>query len=93
MAADTFDARPINVLRSRLTGLSSAWVLFLARISQWLREAGLGTKRGFDARLSGGGSYEGQCRSAFLLCRQENTKERTPRLLGRTVLCRLCNEL
>ena len=34
MAADTFDARPINVLRSRLAGLSSAWVLFLARISQ-----------------------------------------------------------
>src|SRR5262245_13625466 len=34
MAADTFDARPINVLRSRLAGLSSAWALFLARISQ-----------------------------------------------------------
>src|SRR5262249_29500105 len=34
MAADTFDARPINVLRSSLAGLSSAWVLFLARISQ-----------------------------------------------------------
>ena len=52
----------------------------------------LDANRGFDARLSGGGSYEGQCRSAFLRCRQENISERTPRLLGRTVLCRLCNE-
>ena len=53
----------------------------------------LGAKSGFDARLSGGGSYEGQCRCAFLLCRQENISERTPRLLGQTDLCRLCNEL
>src|SRR5262245_3196448 len=52
----------------------------------------LGTNRGFDARHSGGGSYEGQCRCAFLLYRQENISERTPRLLRRTVLCRLCNE-
>src|SRR5262249_23226255 len=50
------------------------------------------TNRGFDARLSGGGSYEGQCRCAFLLYRQENISERTPPLLGRTILCRLCNE-
>jgi hypothetical protein len=28
-----------------------------------------------------------------LRCRQENISERTPRLLERTVLCRLCNEL
>jgi hypothetical protein len=140
MAADTFDTRPINVLRSSLAGLSSAWVLFLARISHEitfnpqasahvqrchlgflfrslqcgrrplvgpLRKAAwssgslwplprgpwlLCTNRGFDARLSGGGSYEGQCRCAFLFYRQENISERTPRLLGRTVLCRLCNE-
>src|SRR5262245_41408818 len=52
----------------------------------------LGTNRGFDARHSGGGSYEGQCRCAFLFYRQENISERTPRLLGRTVLCRLRNE-
>src|SRR6516164_1834411 len=52
----------------------------------------LGANRGFDARLLGGGSYEGQCCCAFLLYRQENISERTPRLLGRTVLCRLCNE-
>src|SRR5262249_22246024 len=52
----------------------------------------LGANRGFDARLSGGGSYEGQCRCAFLLYRQENISERTPRLLGRTVLCKLRNE-
>src|SRR5262249_44024634 len=52
----------------------------------------LGTNRGFDAHLSGGGSYEGQCRCAFLLYRQENISERPPRPLGRTVLCRLCNE-
>src|SRR5262249_42452717 len=31
----------------------------------------LGAKRGFDARLSGGGSYEGQCRCAFLLYRKK----------------------
>src|SRR5262249_55274254 len=52
----------------------------------------LGANRDFDVRLSGGGSYEGQCRCAFLLYRQENISERTPRLLGRTILCRLCNE-
>src|SRR5215472_10759252 len=52
----------------------------------------LGTNRGFDTRLPGGGSYEGQCRCAFLFYRQENISARTPRLLGRTVLCRLCNE-
>ena len=53
----------------------------------------LGANRGFDARLSGGGSYEGQRRCSFLLYRQENISERTPRLWGRKVLCRLCNEL
>ena len=52
----------------------------------------LDANRGFDARLSRGGSYEGQCRCAFLLYRQENISEGTPRLLRRTVLCRLCNE-
>jgi hypothetical protein len=52
----------------------------------------LGANRGFDARLSGGGSYEGQCRCAFFLYRQENISERTPHLLERTVLCRLYNE-
>src|SRR5262252_11169162 len=53
----------------------------------------LGAKRGFNARLSGDGSYEGQCRCAFLLCRQENISKRTPRLSRRAVLCRLCNEI
>src|SRR6516165_1145178 len=52
----------------------------------------LGTNRGFDTRLPGGGSYEGQCRCAFLLYRQENISERPPHLLERTVLCRLYNE-
>ena len=52
----------------------------------------LGTNRGFDARLSGGGSYEDQRRCAFLLYRQENISERTPHLLERTVLCKLYNE-
>src|SRR6516165_2817432 len=52
----------------------------------------LGTNRGFDTRLQGGGSYEGQCRCVFSLYRQENISERPPRLLGRTILCRLCNE-
>jgi len=42
----------------------------------------LGAKRGFDARLSGGGSYEGQCRCVFLPYRQENISERIPRPLG-----------
>src|SRR5215467_10978768 len=64
-----------------------------ARHTATLRPARLlGANRGFDARLSGGGSYEGQCRCAFLLYRQENISERTPPLLGRTILCRLCNE-
>ena len=40
----------------------------------------LGTNRGFDARLSGGGSYGDQRRCAFLLYRQENISERTPHL-------------
>src|SRR5215472_5243712 len=52
----------------------------------------LGTNRGFDVRLSRGGSCEDQRRCAFLLYRQENILERTPHLLERTVLCRLCNE-
>jgi len=51
----------------------------------------LGTNRGFDARLSEGGSCEDQRRCAFWLYRQENISEHTPRLLGRTVLYRLCN--
>src|SRR5262245_51834154 len=39
----------------------------------------LGANRDFDARLLGGGSYEGQRRCAFSLYRQENISERTPR--------------
>src|SRR5262249_2234468 len=50
------------------------------------------TNPGFDTRPSEGGLYEGQPTCAFLLYRQENISERTPRLLGRAVLCRLCNE-
>src|SRR5215510_13264987 len=64
-----------------------------ARHTATLRPARLlGANRDFDARLLGGGSYEGQCRCAFSLYRQENISERTPRLLRRTVLCKLCNE-
>jgi hypothetical protein len=42
----------------------------------------LGAKRGFDARPSGDGSYEGQFHCAFWLYQQENISERTPRPLG-----------
>ena len=42
----------------------------------------LGTNRGFDTRLPGGGSYGGQCRCAFLFYRQENISARTPPSVG-----------
>src|SRR5262245_48656612 len=64
-----------------------------ARHTATLRPARLlGANRGLDAHLSGGGSYEGQRRCAFLLYRQENISERTPHLLERTVLCKLYND-
>src|SRR5215813_1670884 len=51
-----------------------------ARHTATLRPARLlGANRDFDARLLGGGSYEGQRRCAFSLYQQENISERTPR--------------
>src|SRR5262249_58871835 len=50
-----------------------------ARHTATLRPARLlGANRDFDARLLGGGSYEGQRRCAFSLYRQENISERLP---------------
>ena len=40
-----------------------------------------------------GGWFIRKSMPLFLFYRQENISERAPRLLGRTVLCRLCNEL
>jgi len=42
----------------------------------------IGAKRASDARLSGDGSYEDQCRCAFLLYRQENIHWRGEPLEG-----------
>src|SRR5262245_22422394 len=65
-----------------------------ARHTATLRPARLlGANRGLGAHLSGGGSYEGQRRCAFFCFIDKKIfPERIPRLSGRTVLCRLCNE-